>query len=296
MLVSSRRSLLGIRTRCRSVASGTSYRSITSTHPARPLPLLFQNKPFHISSSIRTFSTNPSSSDSDPPPPASGLLATIISPKIQNILFASGSVIGTLAVAKLAVNFTSFFTHLTPQLVGKWGFYTGFTTATLMGGLAVFTVDALTIRADPVYNHCLSKIQASSSVMSQIGDGIVPGKLRSYRLDHGRFEPSSSSSVTWRPPRVQMLFDVRGTGPPYLPALVTCEAIKSSFSFPPKLTTTVVKVDFETGNEHEGGNEEGDQTIFLKGSPEEYARVSGRSGISLSDLASHVHINKAVKR
>jgi len=86
-------------------------------------------------------------------------------------------------------------------------------------------------------------------VTSKIGDGIVVGKLRSYRLDSGKFEPTSKTSATWREPRVQMLFDIRGTGPPYLPALVTCEAVKSSFSFPPKLTTKIVKIDYETGNE-----------------------------------------------
>ena len=254
---------------------------------------------FHTTDHRRLFSSSsitPEDGEGGDEEAKGGILGKIISPTVQRYVFAAGSVIGTLGVAKVAMNFTSFFTHLTPQLVGKWGFYTGFGTATIMGALGLFTLDAITIRADPVYKHCLNKIQTSDEVMANIGDGIVPGKLRSYRLDSGRFEPTSKTSLTWREPRVQMLFDVRGTGPPYRPALVTCEATKSSFAFPPRLHTTVVKVDFETGDEGEGGGFEGDQTIFLKGSPEEYTRVSSRSGLSLSELAANVHINKACRK
>ena len=42
-----------------------------------------------------------------------GLLGAIVSPQNQRYLFAAGSVLGTLGVAKVAMNFTSFFTHLT---------------------------------------------------------------------------------------------------------------------------------------------------------------------------------------
>lgn len=89
-----------------------------------------------------------------------------------------------------------------------------------------------------------------------------------------------------------MLFDVTATGPPYRTGLVTCEAIKHS-GLPPKLTTTLLKVDFETGNEGEGGSREEDQTIFLRGNPEDLTRVSRRSGLSLEKLGRSVHINKA---
>ena len=89
-----------------------------------------------------------------------------------------------------------------------------------------------------------------------------------------------------------MIFDVAGTGPPYRTGLVTCEAIKTG-GFPPKLTTTLLKVDFETGNEGEGGTREEDQTIFLKGSAEDLTRISRRSGLSLEMLGRSVHINKA---
>ena len=90
-----------------------------------------------------------------------------------------------------------------------------------------------------------------------------------------------------------MIFDITATGPPYRTGIVTCEAIKSG-GFPPQLTTTLLKVDYETGNEgEEGGTREGDQTYFLKGSKEEFSRVSKRSGLSLDMLARSVHIEKA---
>ena len=99
--------------------------------------------------------------------------------------------------------------------------------------------DNLYIRADPVYKYCKSWIINDSQVQAALGDGIVTGKLRSYRLDAGRMElkqmvkdklkketSTSVGSPTWRPPRIQMIFDIRATGPPYRTGLVTCEAIK----------------------------------------------------------------------
>lgn len=74
--------------------------------------------------------------------------------------------------------------------------------------------------------------------------------------------------------------------------MVTCEAIKSA-GFPPRLHTTLLKVDYETGNEGEGGTREGDETHFLAGSEAEMSRISKRSGLSLAMLARSVHINKA---
>lgn len=90
-----------------------------------------------------------------------------------------------------------------------------------------------------------------------------------------------------------MIFDVTATGPPYRTGIVTCEAIKSG-GVPPKLMTTLLKVDYELGNEgEEGGTREEDKTHFLKGSQEEFSRVSKRSGLSLNMLARSVHIEKA---
>jgi len=75
---------------------------------------------------LRSFSSTGSSDEEKAQD--SGVLGKIISPKNQTYVFLGGSVLGTLGIAKIAMNFTSFFTHLTPQLVGKWGFYTGFGT------------------------------------------------------------------------------------------------------------------------------------------------------------------------
>lgn len=166
--------------------------------------------------------------------------------------------------------------------------------------------DNLYIRADPVYKYCKSWVINDSQVQAALGDGIVTGKLRSYRLDAGRVElkqmvkdklkketSSSVGSPTWRPPRIQMIFDVRATGPPYRTGLVTCEAIKVPSGYGlGKLQTTLLKVDYETGNEGEGGTTEGDQTLFLVGSEDVLTRVSRRSGLSLDSLARQVHINR----
>ena len=164
----------------------------------------------------------------------------------------------------------------------------------MVGGLALVTADNMYIRADPVFKYCLKWVQNDTFVQKELGDGIKAGKLRSYRLDSGKMEMvGRGSPPVWRPPRIQMIFDVSATGPPYRTGIVTCEAIKSG-GFPPKLTTTLLKIDYETGNEGEsGGTREDDETYFLVGSQEEYARVSKRSGLSLEMLGRAVHIEKA---
>jgi len=196
------------------------------------------------------------------------------------------------ALSRLFLGFTNFFTHLTPTVIAKWGFYTGFGTASLLGGLAMVTADNLYIRADPVYKYTRDWVVNDPSVQAALGDGIQSGNLRSYRLDAGRMELKGTTNPVWAPPRIQMIFDVTATGPPYRTGLVTCEAVKSG-GFPPQLHTTLLKVDYETGNEGEGGSVEGDETLFLRGTAEDLQRVSSRSGLSLEKLARSVHINRA---
>jgi hypothetical protein len=158
-------------------------------------------------------------------------------------------------------------------------------SGTVFGGLAVMTLDNLYIRADPVFRYSFNRVSGESQVLAALGD------LRSYRLDAGRVEVEGGNPV-WRPPRVQMIFDVNAKGPPYRTGLVTCEAIKSA-GILPKLETTLLKVDYETGNEGEGGATEGDETIYLVGDASYVTRVSKRSGLSLDKLARSVHINRA---
>jgi len=162
----------------------------------------------------------------------------------------------------------------------------------VLGGLAMVTADNLYIRADPVYKYTRDWVVNDSSVQAALGDGIQSGNLRSYRLDAGRMELKKTTNPVWAPPRIQMIFDVTATGPPYRTGLVTCEAVKSG-GFPPQLHTTLLKVDYETGNEGEGGSVEGDETLFLRGTEEDLQRISKRSGLSLEKLARSVHINRA---
>lgn len=73
------------------------------------------------------------------------------------------------------------------------------------------TAENLYIRADPVYKYCKNWVVKDDSVNLALGDGIRAGKLRSYRLDPGNFH-FDGTSLIWRPPRIQMLFDVSADG------------------------------------------------------------------------------------
>lgn len=244
---------------------------------------------------IRCFSANPPNDaekkSTESTSTKDRILASILTPKNQFYALVAGGSLGAYAFSRMVLGFTNFFTHLNHSIVAKWGFYTGFGSATFLGLVGLVTVDNIYIRADPVYRYCRDWVVKDPSVQAALGDSITPGSLRSYRLDSGKFEMEGSAPV-WKPPRIQMLFDVTAHSPPYRTGLVTCEAIKSG-GFPPKLQTTLLKVDYETGNEGEGGTQEDDETLFLVGSQEDLERVSKRSGLSLEMLARQVHINKA---
>eukprot|EP00525_Craspedostauros_australis_P012103 CAMPEP_0198133002 /NCGR_PEP_ID=MMETSP1442-20131203/59338_1 /TAXON_ID= /ORGANISM="Craspedostauros australis, Strain CCMP3328" /LENGTH=304 /DNA_ID=CAMNT_0043794105 /DNA_START=525 /DNA_END=1439 /DNA_ORIENTATION=- len=246
---------------------------------------------------LRHFSATPPPQPDDKPKDdkgmtgVRGILSQIVTPQNQFYALVAGGGVVTYIVSRIFLGFTSFFTHLNPAVVVKYGFYTGFGTATLLGGLVCVAADNLYIRADPVFKYCLSWVQRDSKVKEALGDGLVAGSLRSYRLDSGKIE-MEGVTPKWKPPRIQMLFDIEARGPPYRTGLVTCEAIKQE-GFPPRLHTTLLKVDYETGNEGEGGSVEGDETVFLRGDESNLSRVSGRSGLSLDMLGRQVHINKA---
>lgn len=251
-----------------------------------------------MSSGMHYFSS--SSKEDDKPPEGfiastkHQIMSVVFTPQNQFYALVAGGSVGAYFISRAFLQFTSFFTHLTPTVVAKWGFYTGFGTASLLGGLTALTLDNLTIRADPVFRYCSHWVMNDAKVQSALGDGIQPGSLRSYRLDAGKLELDEDRNPVWRPPRIQMLFDVTASGPPYRTGLVTCEAVKGGGRwFWPSLQTTLLKVDYETGNEHKGGTTEGDEAIFLVGNQEEVTRVSKRSGLSLAMLAGSVHINRA---
>lgn len=73
----------------------------------------------------------------------------------------------------------------------------------MVGGLALVTADNLYIRADPVYRYCLSWVTNDTFLQKELGDGLGPGSLRSYRLDSGKMEMVGRTAV-WRPPRIQV--------------------------------------------------------------------------------------------
>ena len=160
----------------------------------------------------------------------------------------------------------------------------------MLGVVGLLSAENLYIHADPVNKYCKSWIVNDIRVQQILGQDIESGDLRSYRLDPGNFH-FDGKSLIWRPPRIQMIFDVTATGPPYRTGLVTAEATKK-VGFPPRLKTNLLKIDYETGNEGEGGKVEGDKTMFLVGSSINLTRISTRSGLSLQKLAEHVHINR----
>jgi len=260
---------------------------------------------------------------------------------LQFYALVAGGTVGAYLISKGLMSFTGFFTHLSPLVVAKYSFYTGFGTASILGSLTLLTADNLYIRADPVFRYTKNIVENDVRVQQALGSDIYPGKLRSYRLDSGSFHLTNTNKKTtttttntntnttgtdtdkekdkdnttdsdnnkktssllssfgmqWQPPRIQMIYDVSASTPPFRTGIVTCEAIKQpGFPFP-KLKTNLLKVDYETGNEHEsddgsGMTFEGDQTIVLKGKIEDMKKVSSRSGLSLECLAGHVHINR----
>lgn len=222
------------------------------------------------------------------------IIDTVLTPRNQFYALVAGGSLGGYFISKGLLSFTGFFTHLSPITVAKYSFYTGFGTASVLGGMALVTADNLYIRADPVYKYCKSWVTGDIRIQNALGGGLYGGELRSYRLDPGNFK-LKGKSMTWRPPRIQMIFDISASDPPYRTGLVTCEATKS-FGFPPRLNTDLLKVDYEIGNENKGGTEEGDKTIFLVGREEDMTRVSSRSGLSLEKLAQYVRINHGTHR
>lgn len=274
-----------------------------ASHPTRIMTRTPRSNPgiFFSTTSSSVGPNQDTKEEETPPPVPEGILArskhqilsAVFTPQNQFYALVAGGTVGAYIVSRGVLQFTSFFTHLTPTVVAKWGFYTGFGTASVLGGLAMVTADNLYIRADPVYRYCSNWVMNDARVQASLGDGIQPGNLRSYRLDTGKIQLENGSPV-WKPPRIQMIFDVSATGPPYRTGLVTCEVVKGAGRwYWPQLQTTLLKVDYEFGNEHEGGSTEGDATLYLVGTEKEVTRVSKRTGLSLEMLARSVHINRA---
>lgn len=55
---------------------------------------------------------------------------SVLTPQNQFYALVAGGTIGAYGISRIFLGFTNFFTHLTPTVVAKWGFYTGFGCAT----------------------------------------------------------------------------------------------------------------------------------------------------------------------
>ena len=92
---------------------------------------------------LRFFSTSPPPTDKKEEKPSSpeggegseegGIMArvfrTVVTPQNQFYALVAGGTFGAYLISRVVLSFTSFFTHLTPTTIAKWGFYTGFGTA-----------------------------------------------------------------------------------------------------------------------------------------------------------------------
>jgi len=54
----------------------------------------------------------------------------VITPQNQFYALLAGGTMGAYAISRIFLAFTGFFTHLTPTVAAKWGFYSGFSCAT----------------------------------------------------------------------------------------------------------------------------------------------------------------------
>jgi len=133
------------------------------------------------------------------------LFSKVLTPKNQFYALVGGGTLGAYLISKGLLAFTNFFAHLNPAYVAKYGFYTGFGTATLLGGMALITADNLYLRADPVYRYCYKWVRGDEAVKQALGDGIQAGSLTSYRIDSGGFRFEGNKPV-WTPSRIQMVF------------------------------------------------------------------------------------------
>lgn len=57
------------------------------------------------------------------------ILTSVLTPQNQMYALMGAGTIGAYFVTRSVLSFTSFFTHLTPTTIAKWGFFTGFGTA-----------------------------------------------------------------------------------------------------------------------------------------------------------------------
>ena len=118
---------------------------------------------------------------------------------------------GVYLVSKGVLGTINTLLHLPPTVVAKYGFYSGFLTASAAAVAARQAWLAIHIRPEFVYREALAMIGRSQAVLDRLGTpypSTVP--LRTYNLDGGNFFPGGPLGVQWKPPRVVMMFAVEG--------------------------------------------------------------------------------------
>ena len=93
-------------------------------------------QPYPLVGGVRFFAAAPSPSDpaDDDNNKNEGIISRtfqqVLTPQNQFYALVAGGTLGAYAISRVFLAFTGFFTHLTPTVVAKWGFYTGFGCAT----------------------------------------------------------------------------------------------------------------------------------------------------------------------
>ena len=81
----------------------------------------------HVLAPVRFFSAGPDPKENkEEENIISRTFKSVLTPQNQFYALVVGGSVGAYAISRVFLGFTSFFTHLTPTVIAKWGFYSGF--------------------------------------------------------------------------------------------------------------------------------------------------------------------------
>ena len=141
-------------------------------------------------------------------------------------LYAGGGVM-LFGLTKGMYNVFTGFLSMTPADMGMYGLMAGFCTAGLMGTAGYIGSCRTKLSPEEVFQASLGVLRSDATTAEklggELGGHIEPLGLRAYRLDGGTVS-LVDHKLAWVPPRIQMIFDLRGE---LHDALATVEAVKS---------------------------------------------------------------------
>jgi len=149
-------------------------------------------------------------------------------------------------ISTVAMNSVNYFLAIPPHSFIWYGFWAGFVSASICGGLVYLARRTVTIRPENVFKMSRSLVANNKEVQARLGNWIIPGKLKAYKIDGGNLtlerKGSTFSSIpTIKPPRVQMIYNMFGKDG--TEGMVSVEAVKL------KGTLTLRMVAVDIGND-----------------------------------------------